>query len=179
MNSDFDVGVDGWGAFAGDGSFGWDPRDYQNSPESGSAGLVNLSSSAFTGVEVRQCVASVQPGVELRFRGRIFRPSTMSDAIAHLTMVFSSLPDCLGGFSPTLTSPTVTTPQETWIAVATDYGTAPPGTQAVLLQLRLTNGPSPTPGGVTALFDGLVLEKLFLSDGFESGDTGAWSLTGQ
>jgi hypothetical protein len=178
VNGHFDCGADGWTPVTSGGAGqAWDPStDADGSPESGAQGAFVASPSG--GVETAslgQCVA-VPPGrLDLSGRARLdLVPGANEPVILDFDCTFHSGPECggsvLGGdsaFVPVrdsggsfgLVSGVLEAPASTVSALCTTTWSVPAG--AV----------------IDGWLDQLTARSTIFADGFESGDTSAWTLT--
>jgi uncharacterized repeat protein (TIGR01451 family) len=177
-NGHFDCDLGDWvTAVTAGATIAHDDDDADASPESGSAlGSVPFASGMAERAALGQCVGAPAGGeLELAARFRI-TTAPASQVTVSLVCEFYSAGSCAGGPLGTLsTAQTVTGPTGAWQSL-TLGAAAPSSSVSALCSLMLDAA-----AGVT--FDGhldraiLTGPGLIFEDGFESGDTSAWSAT--
>ncbi|MCB1032721.1 MAG: hypothetical protein KDD47_02675, partial [Acidobacteria bacterium] len=177
-NGNFDCDLGGWTQATTPGAtLEHDGDDAEGSPESGSAlGTVPFASASPEGVRLSQCVAA--PGghdLDLSARFRITAGPTSPVSVS-LVCEFYPASGCSGAVIETkslIEAVIGTVP--TWQPLVF-HDEASPGSVSARCALKLD-----APAGVTfeGRFDRAVLlgPNPIFSDGFESGDTSAWSAT--
>jgi len=175
FNPTFDTDVAGWSA-EGTSSIVWDSLDADGNPASGSALVTNLSTTANDSTGARQCVDGLTEATFYRFAADILVPGGQSETgHAHLLAQWYGGPGCGGGQVGLVdTFGISTSTPDVWY---TDSVTAeaPAGTQSA--RLRLSIWKNEESGTLVAHFDNVEFANQIFSDGFESGDTTAWSAT--
>ena len=167
VNPEFDTDLDGWSPYGGT----WSPEDWQASPTSGSATRTLATGGASVPI-ADQCVdLAGAPAFEYTLSAQVYMPSGQTGTgSAHLSVGWFSSPGCItqiGGDD----SPQVSTTGD-WLETVGRYQ---PPTGAVSLHLGVYLW-TQTSGGFQAYTDHVVLiSSGIFTDGFESGDLGAWS----
>jgi hypothetical protein len=172
-NGDFANDVAGW--TEGIIPLTWDgTSDYQNDPSSGSASILNNGASpTFSGAT--QCVGSVVAGENYRLSAWLnVPPGQTGSGYAQVLVWWYSQPACGGGWLEDLSTSAISS-SGGWTEVLTAVGQAPATAQSALVYLlcyKLTSA-----GELQASFDHVVFSPnaSVFADGFESGDTSAWS----
>ena len=174
-NGDFDADVSGWIATGPDLSIEWDPSDYSGSPSSGSLLATNSHASAAY-YAAWSCVNSVSEGKSYTLSGWIKKPSGQTaSGTAKIYWYWRSSPSCGGTQTISQSTPSVSDADQ-WTYVSTASEAAPEGAMSAQVVVYISKT-TVTPGTSQAYFDGLdfrVKGSIFI-DGFESGDTSAWS----
>ena len=173
VNGQLDCDLGGWTPASTPGEIAWAGDDVDAASISGSAAITNLTSS--TDFSLGQCVP-VAAGVAYELSGtvRLAAPPGVDVFLSRTCRPYAAA-GCAG--SPLVTSVDLFPVSDTggaWESVASTF-TAPPGTASAFCGFELT-----TPGGeaFTAALDDLRLAEgdAIFTDGFESGDTTAWTL---
>ncbi len=174
LNSGFDVDYVSW-APETHSSITWSSLDSEGNPMSGSALVTNLHPDPNNGQGMVQCLpAVVIPGAAYGFGGKVYIPSgQVNTGDAQVGLRWYDDLNCTGavvGSQPRLG--TITT--DVWVALSASGEVAPAGAMSVYF-LAFSNK-NEGGGSFEAYFDGLSLEmNLPYADGFERGDTSAWS----
>jgi len=156
----------------------WDPLDRGGSPISGSGRFENMYVGTTFTVTAEQCVNGLVGGLAFDAGVHMFFPTGQAaTGYGWVQLVFYAGADCAGAHVVTLSTPHVT--QESpgvWHLSGLSLPAAPDGTASVLF--TISNHKGSTGGSLVIHFDDafVFLGGLF-SDGFESGDTSAWSAT--
>ncbi|MEO1370394.1 MAG: hypothetical protein AAFX50_24700, partial [Acidobacteriota bacterium] len=165
-NPNFDRALAPWISF----DFVWDSEDHDEAPSSGSI----ESLPAMDGVADHPCidVTTVEEGLYASMRALLQDLGDVGASI-QLELAFFAAADCQGALLTVETMSRVEgdTASEwlhpsVWIPVPTTAVSAVP-----ILRFESTDGSG------AALVDRLSLIPALFADGFESGDTGAWSST--
>ena len=176
VNGDFDNDVSGWTEMSSI-LLSWDPTsDYQNSPESGSALIVNADLSANSGAV--QCVNGIVGGEAYGLSAWLRAPTGQSgQGNGGVFVWWYVVPNCGGSQTVGPVTGYITT-SDSWVEVVAPSEEAPPGTQSAIVYLNNAKT-SPTPGEYRVYYDHVLLTAggAIFSDDFESGDTSAWSAT--
>ncbi|MCP4898916.1 MAG: hypothetical protein GY906_18245, partial [bacterium] len=168
---DFDSGISGWTA-AANGAIIWDEfTDIDGDSESGSMVLTQLAGSTTAGIAMADCV-SVVPNVNFSFGGNFLIDSGqggVSRVLVGLTLFDG--PSCSG--SP-LTSPSTTNSaiEDVWFEKIMTW-VMPGNALSASLRVNAFNGDATKFVIRADAFH--VGEVPIFADGFESGDTSAWS----
>ncbi len=175
VNGNFDSDISGWTPLGASLSADWDPSDYDGSPNSGSLlGTNDWPSSA--NFAVVSCVDSISDGQPYQYTGWIKTPLGQTvTGLFQLTWYWYSLPSCAGTQTLAASTPYMTSADD-WTYVSTDSEIAPAGTMSAYLVLRVYKT-SAVPGTFQVYYDGLDFRdtSIIFADGFETGDTTAWS----
>jgi hypothetical protein len=156
----------------------WDPLDRGGSPTSGSGRFENMYVGATFTVTAKQCVNGLVSGQAFDAGVYVFFPTGQAaTGYGWVQLVFYAGPDCGGTHVVTLSTSYVT--QESpgvWHLSGTTLPAVPDGASSV--RFVISSHKASTGGSLVIHFDDafLFLGGLF-SDGFESGDTSAWSAT--
>lgn len=173
-NPQFDSDVSEWAADA-TASIEWSPADAGGSPSSGSALVNNLSATANDSSGAYQCVDGIVAEVFYRVASEVMIPGgQVETGFAHLLVQWYSGPGCSGFLDLAVTPGVSTTTPDAWYAIHT-FAVAPVSAQSA--RLRLSIWKNEDSGMLRAHFDNVELERWIFVDGFESGDTSAWSGT--
>jgi len=172
-NPGFDVDVIGWNAFA-EASIVWSPLDALASPSSGSGLVTNMSTTALDATGARQCLEGVTGLADYLISANVLVPGGQSETgYTYLVVQWYDGLSCAGanlGFSlsPGVLNPTV----DVWYR---DWGTveAPSAAQSARLLLMVLKHQDI--GTLDAHYDNVGFIEIIFVDGFESGDTTAWS----
>ncbi|MEZ5333116.1 MAG: hypothetical protein R2991_13950 [Thermoanaerobaculia bacterium] len=177
-NGHFDCGAEGWTPVSSGGvAQAWDPStDADDSPESGSQGASVASPSI--GIEtasIGQCVAVLPGRVDLLGRARLDRtPGSNESVLLELGCTFRSEADCGGAvlaedstFAPFADSGGLFLPIGGFVE-------APASTVSALCTATWT---APAGDLIDGWLDALTARSTIFADGFESGDTSAWTQT--
>lgn len=172
-NSGFDTDVTGWSPFLM-ASIAWSSLDATAAPSSGSAFLTNSSTTAIDGTGARQCIDGLGGGLRYRISADILVPGGQSTTgEAYLLVQWYDQPGCGGGNLGLFTSPAImTSTPDVWYT-SVESGEAPTGTQSARLRLSIIK--IEDSGSLDANFDNVEFIEHIFSDGFESGDTTAWT----
>jgi len=172
-NGHLDCDLAGWTlTSANPGEIVYSPDDADGSNLSGSVEITNLAMNTL--FEISQCVAA-RAGVDLPVTGLVrFAAAPAVFASVTRECVFFSASDCTG--TALGSSTTTVLASDTGGAWVTFGGSAISPSAAVSADcaFRVTN---PTGANFTAWFDQLYFDNgnRIFADGFESGDTSAWS----
>ena len=173
VNPDFDSDVSGWSTSA-TASIEWDPLDAEGDPASGSALVTNRSTTALDATGAWQCLDFIEAEAFYRLAAEVLVPSGQSETgYAELLVQWFDTPGCGGGQLGLNTTPGVSTSTpDAWYL---DAGVveAPAATQSARLRLSVLK--IEDSGSLEAHFDNVEFVELVFFDGFESGDTTAWS----
>lgn len=172
-NPGFDADVIGWNAFA-EASIVWSPLDALASPSSGSGLVTNMSPTALDATGARQCLEGVTGLADYLISANVLVPGGQSETgYTYLVVQWYDGLSCAGanlGFSlsPGVLNPTV----DVWYR---DWGTveAPSAAQSARLLLMVLKHQDI--GTLDAHYDNVEFIEIIFVDGFESGDTTAWS----
>lgn len=172
-NPGFDVDVIGWNTFP-EASIVWSPLDAHASPGSGSGLVTNMSTTALDATGVRQCLDGVAGPAEYLIAANVLVPGGQSETgYTYLVVQWYDGLSCIGtelgsDFSPGVLNPTA----DVWYR---DWGTveAPSAAQSARLLLMVLKHQDI--GTLDAHFDNVGFIEIIFVDGFESGDTLAWS----
>lgn len=172
-NPGFDADVIGWNAFA-EASIVWSPLDALASPSSGSGLVTNMSTTALDATGARQCLEGVTGLADYLISANVLVPGGQSETgYTYLVVQWYDGLSCAGanlGFSlsPGVLNPTV----DVWYR---DWGTveAPSAAQSARLLLMVLKHQDI--GTLDAHYDNVGFIEIIFVDGFESGDTTAWS----
>lgn len=175
FNPDFNTDVTGWTPST-TGTIEWSPLDAEGNPASGSALVTNRSTTAQDGTGPRQCIDGIDAGFFYLLAADVLVPSGQSETgYAELLVQWYDTPGCGGGLVGLNTTPGLSTSTpDAWYLDAGVFR-APTGTQSA--RLRLTVAKIEDYGTLQAHFDNVLLGLAIFGDGFESGDTTAWSHT--
>ena len=172
-NGDFANNVAGWAA--GVIPVTWDgTSDYQDDPFSGSALILNNALSVTYAV-ANQCVDSVVAGEAYRLSAWLrVPPGQTGSGYATVSISWYNQPGC-GGSWLSETSTSGISSSNGWTDLPAAVGQAPATAQSALVYLtcyKLTSD-----GELQASFDHVVFSPNapIFADGFESGNTSAWS----
>lgn len=174
-NGTFDVDVAGWTA-VGDATIDWSPLDADGDINSGSAMVVNIANYSTT-MGANQCSAPLEGDQEFFLRSMVYIPSGQSETgYAYVSIRFYGLPDCQGNvLLSDFSSQVYTTTPDQWIESSLLL-MAPPNAQSALVWLSIRKNEDS--GSLAIAFDNASLFAVeIFADGFESGDTSAWSAT--
>jgi uncharacterized repeat protein (TIGR01451 family) len=173
-NGHFDCDLGGWTATtATAGEIAWDDADADGADDSGSAGVTNLMPAIDTTFSLAQCLA-VAPAVEHDFTARLRLDAAVGVSIGLVrSCQFFSGPACAGSLGTASFANAFSDTAGTWLALAEQI-TPPAGAVAARCTIRFE---TPTGESFDAFLDRVVLTgpDLIFADGFESGDTSAWS----
>ena len=176
VNGDFDNDVSGWTEMSSI-LLSWDPTsDYQDSPESGSALIVNADLWANSGAV--QCINGIVAGEAYGLSAWLRAPTgQIGQGTGGVFVWWYVVPDCGGSQTAGPATAYITT-SDSWVEVVAPSEQAPPGTQSAIVYLNNAKTSS-TPGEYRVYYDHVLLTAggAIFSDGFESGDTSAWSAT--
>jgi hypothetical protein len=160
------------------GSWLWDALDRSGSSASGSGRLENMYTGSTYTVTAGQCVNGVIAGLTFDAGVYVYFPTGQSaTGYGWVQLVVYPGPDCTGNYIDVLNTLHVTQASPgVWHLSRLTLPTAPDGTASV--RFVISNSKQSTGGSLVIHFDDafLFLGDLF-SDGFESGDTSAWSVT--
>ncbi len=174
INPNFHTDVAGWTA-SSESALAWDPLDAEASPASGSAVVTCLGEEPNDSNGTFQCVGGITGESYFLFAADMLIPSGQSETgHAHLLVQWYSESGCTGFLGLADTSGFPSTTPDVWL---TDFGIAEAPAGAQFARLRLSVSKNEGVGSLDAHFDNVVLEAALLVDGFESGDTSAWSTT--
>lgn len=172
-NGDFDNDVAGW--TAGLFPVTWDgASDYQNDPSSGSALILNNDPSAAYATAT-QCVDGVVAGEAYRLSTWLrVPPGQTGSGYATVYISWFSQPGCGGAWLSETTTSGISS-SDGWTDLPAAVGQAPATAQSARVYLNCYKLSSD--GELQASFDHVVfdLNAPIFADGFESGDTSAWS----
>lgn len=172
-NGHFDCDLAGWTATSSNpGEITYSTDDFDNSDLSGSVAITNLAVN--TEFSISQCVP-VHAGIEVPTAGKV-RFSAAAAVVASLTRecVFFSAPDCGGvDLGSNVVSVLMGDTGGAWVPFD-GFVLPSDGAMSAGCSYRISN---PTGADFTAWFDQLYLDNgnQIFADGFESGDTSAWS----
>jgi hypothetical protein len=169
-NPNFDTNLDGW-TFSGVGSADWNPADVDGS---GSSGSVRWSASDSTGAQaIWQTVVSVPGDHEVSVyiyvpSGQIVPPQPKIQMSSYTT------PDCAAGTREGFVTSQPATTFDSWVLVTISEHWFPTA-NCVAIDLQLD---APSGSESVAYFDAVsLITPIVFMNGFESGDTTAWSAT--
>jgi hypothetical protein len=175
VNGDFDNDVDGWTELSI--PLSWDPTsDYQNSPESGSALIVNAGPGSNSGAV--QCINGIVAGEAYELSAWLRAPTGQSgQGNGGVFVWWYVVPNCGGSQTAGPVTGYITT-SDSWVEVVAPIEEAPPGTQSAIVYLN-NKKTSSTSEEYRVSFDHVLFTAggVIFADGFEAGDTSAWSAT--
>ena len=175
VNPDFDTDVAGWTTWGTDVSIVWNPEDAYGSPASGSGEVINSYVGSASQLRAFQCV-SVVGGALHQLRGKVLIPSGQPTIQGGLLGIWWYAEESCQAWISSAGSPLVVWPEDVWIEIAAPLSEAPIAAQSARISLEVFQL---APGGtVSVLYDDLMFGEVLFADGFESGDTSAWSATG-
>jgi hypothetical protein len=175
MNPDFDTDVSGW-ITESTATIDWNPLDADNDPSSGSALVTNVSDTPGDSTGAHQCIEGVTGEAFYHFSSDILLPGGHSETgYAGLFVQWNDEPGCSGYLGSEFSSDVSTATPDVWYRV-TNIAQAPMGTESA--RLRLSVRKFEDFGTLEAHFDNVEFEELIFVNGFESGDTSAWSGVG-
>jgi len=172
-NPEFDVDVTGWNPFP-QASIVWSPLDALGSPSSGSGLVTNMSTTAMDATGVRQCLDGISGLAEYLISANALVPGGQSETgYTYLLVQWYDGISCSGtqlgfGFSPGVSNPTADVWYRDWETVE-----APAAAQSARLALMVYKHQDT--GMLDAHFDNVEFTEIIFVDGFELGDTLAWS----
>jgi hypothetical protein len=155
----------------------WDPLDRGGSPTSGSGRFENMYAGATYIVTAEQCVNGVVGGLAFDAGVHVFFPTGQSaTGYGWVQLVFYTGADCAGTWIDTLSTSLVSEASPgVWHLSRLTLPAAPEGTASVLF--TISNDKDSLGGSLVIHFDDAFLLLGMFADGFESGDTSAWSAT--
>ena len=173
-NGHFDCDLTGWTlTSATPGEITYSVDDADGSDLSGSAAVMNLGTN--TDFAISQC-APTRAGVDLRATGRMrFSAAPTVFTSVSRECVYYSAPGCAGtNLGSSVVSVLAGDTGGAWVPVG-GAATPPGGAVSASCSFRISN---PTGADFTAWFDQLYFDNgnHVFADGFESGDTSAWSV---
>jgi hypothetical protein len=169
-NPNFDDDLFGWaGGGSNPGGLGWSPVDAEGKPTSGSleittSGVAGSTTVASTCIEVLPGQPIVVGGALLSLAG-----GAGTDATVRLSVTGSAADQCAGLTTAPTTFVLATAPTAGWVPFAV---TKAGSFSSVKAELEVESG---TSAGQVIRVDLLILGGPIFADGFESGDTSAWS----
>lgn len=176
INPDFDTDVVGWSPFY-DIDFIWDPVDYQGDPSSG-CGFAASTDAPVTNSGIVQCVEPIVAGESYKLSAWLdISPSQEGDGSVGLFVWWRDGAGCTGTQTHALATPYVGSTAG-WEQLTAAPEVAPAGTVSATLYLNIVKS-SPLGDDYYVSFDGIDLHPAvsLFSDGFESSDTSAWTVT--
>ena len=175
-NTEFDTDVSGW-AVTAKVTIEWDPLDADGSPTSGSGLVTNISDTAGDSTGASQCPAGINEEHTYQVGAEVYIPGGQTETgWADILVRWYSGANCSGLIDLANTSSVTTATPDTWLPVSGSF-VAPAGSQSA--RVRLSVRKQEDTGNLAAHFDNVVFADaaLIFQDGFESGDTTAWSNT--
>ena len=176
-NTQFDTDVNGWTAPL-TATIHWDPLDAGASLTSGSAVVTNISDTVGDSTGARQCTGGVSEAITYQVGAEIYIPGSQTETgRADILVQWYSDISCTNFISTANTSSVSTATPDAWLQVS-GFLQAPTGSQSA--RIRLSVRKEEDSGSLAAHFDNVIfVSTLIFADGFESGDTSAWSSTVQ
>jgi hypothetical protein len=176
-NPDFNTDLGSWSCGTSSGIAVWDPRDVDGALDSGSLRIDNDAPFPSAKVSCVQCVP-VMEGVSYRLAASIYFADEVGftlDGSARIQIMFSDDAACvhLVGFGDVGILNSNLGNADTWVPLTTQWNLAPVGaTYAAAILIAWANiQDNPT----RTHYDAAALTQGLFADGFESGDTLAWS----
>jgi hypothetical protein len=174
-NPTFDTDESGWSASFGTALLDWSALDASGNAASGSALVTNFADTAGDGSGASQCVGGIGPQATYWVAALARFPGAQTETgHASLLTQFFSGTNCTSQLDFATSSQLSSTTQETWSPVSMLF-TTPALTQS--LRLRVTVYKVEPTGTLAAHFDDVELFPAVFVDGFEIGDSSAWSAT--
>lgn len=172
-NTQFDTDVSGWTA-SPPTTIDWDPLDVDASLVSGSALVTNFSDTVGDSTGARQCASGISEAITYEVGARIYIPGSQTETgRADILVQWYSDMSCTDFISTASSSSVQTTTPDEWLPVS-GLLQAPAGCQSA--RVRLSVRKEEDSGSLAAHFDNVIfVSTLIFADGFESGDTSAWS----
>jgi len=168
LNPGFDTDLSEWTIRINNHS--WSPEDCLGSPSSGSIlAFKDYAGSAL--LTTRQCFDATE-GQKLGLDVKYLVPATSEDAEIWISIAYYSQPDCVDLMDFSQTGPFVI--KGSWATARVPPFQAPPGAVASQVYIGVIEAVDDVIP-VAVHFDNAVIEIAFFADGFESGDTMAWS----
>ncbi len=174
-NGTFDVDVAGWTAVA-DATIEWNSIDADGDPNSGCAMVANIANYSTT-MGARQCSAVLEGDRDFVLRTMVYVPSGQpATGYGYITIRLYDEPNCQGNeVYANYSSLVFTATPDQWLESSLLL-TAPPGSQSALVWLTIHKNEDPD--SLTMAFDNVSLFAIeIFADGFEGGNTSAWSNT--
>jgi len=173
-NTTFDTDVSGWTP-ATSSTLAWDPFDADASPTSGSALVTNLSDTEVDSTGSLQCTDSIVETSTYAIRAEVYIPSGQSTSgLANIVVLWYAEPGCSVLLDLAISSSALTSTPDVWLPVS-GWLAAPAGSQSAGIWLDVLKVENT--GSLAAHFDNVRFAEAISADGFESGDTSAWSET--
>jgi hypothetical protein len=169
-NPNLDEDLAGWSAGGSNpGGLAWSVSDAEAKPTSGSLAVTTSGSDGAT-TTASICV-DIEPGQPIVFGGALeyLTGGGGSNAQVTLHLTGSTSAQCLTPTGAAMSTVLATAPTAGWVGFA---GSKPGSFVSVEAEIEVTSG---TAAGQVIRFDLLSLDGPIFVDGFESGDTGAWS----
>ena len=159
------------------GSWLWDALDHSGSSASGSGRLENMYTGTTYTVTAGQCVNGVVAGLPFDAGVYIYFPTGQSaTGYDWVQLAVYPEPDCTGYYIDVLDTSEVTQASPgVWHLSRLTLPTAPGGAASV--RFIPSNSKESAGGSLVIHFDDAFLVLGLFADGFESGDTSAWSAT--
>jgi hypothetical protein len=174
VNGDFDTDVTGWFP-ATTAAIDWTSLDADANPASGSALVTNLSTTAGDATGASQCIEGLTGEAFYLFAAEMLVPGGQSETgHAFLFVQWNDEAGCSGYLGSAFSSQVQSSTPNVWYGVS-EIVQAPLGTESARLRLSVLKHEDV--GALQTHFDNVVFEELIFIDGFESGDTSAWSTT--
>jgi hypothetical protein len=172
-NRHFESDLTGW-----TGVGWWSSEDCFSDPKTGSVTYINQTAGTAAWYIARQCVELPAADEVYLMSGYLAAPTSQTgDGWAKIGLVWYSVAACgAAGFIDGSDAPHVYPTTDAW-QTTRQYAVPPPG--AVSVYFAITNQKTSEQGTFQIYADEvslIVLSKIFV-DGFESGDTTAWSAT--
>lgn len=175
-NPTFDADVSGWSASYQQALVEWSALDAGANPDSGSALVTNVAGGPGDGSGAYQCVGGIPAQATYWLTAVVQFPSGQTETgFADLLVQLFAEPGCKGSATGLVLSSAVNSSrQDQWLPLWKLF-TTPALTQS--LRLRLDLYKVEAGGSLGAHFDDVELFLAVFVDGFEVGDTSAWSMT--
>jgi len=173
-NNTFDTDVSGWTP-AADSTLTWDPLDAQADPTSGSALVTNRSNTEVESTGSYQCTDGILEARNYAINAETYIPGVQTaSGLVNIVVLWFAEPGCSTLLDLALTSNVLTATSDSWLPIS-GWLNAPVGTQSARIQLSVLK--EEDTGSLAAHFDNVSFAEGIFADGFETGDTGAWSGT--
>lgn len=174
-NPTFDTDVSGWEPNAGRALIEWSDLDAGARVDSGSALVTNIAGEPGDGSGASQCVDGVLAGSVYWLEALARFPAGQTETgYAHLLVQYFAQTSCVNQLDLATSRELSSATQEVWRPLEKLF-TTPALTQS--LRLRLTVVKLEATGGLDAHFDEIALFPAVFVDGFEIGDSSAWTDT--
>jgi hypothetical protein len=173
-NTTFDTDVSGWTP-AADSTLAWDPLDARADPTSGSALVTNLSNTEVDSTGSYQCTDGILEASTYAISAEAYIPCGQTESgLANIVVFWYAEPGCSTLLDLAVSTNVLTTTPDLWLPVS-GWLTAPAGSQSARIRLNVLKVEDT--GSLVAHFDNVSFAEGVFTDGFESGDSSAWSDT--